>query len=62
MMFTNSFWAVNESLSNTPHSRSKLPNIRKPTNGREIGAIKPATIVMMIGKRIFVILDTPSAL
>ena len=34
-----------------PHSRSRLPNIRKPTSETDIGAMKPAMIVTMMGKQ-----------
>ena len=50
--------AVSERLSRTPHSRIRLPNIRKPTSATLLGAIRPATIVMQTGNRIRAVLET----
>ena len=49
MRFAKSFCAVWERRSKQPHSRSRLPNIRKPTSETDIGAMKPAMIVTMMG-------------
>ena len=58
MRFTSSFWAEADSELSTPHSRSRLPNIRKPTSGRDTGAMRPATTQMVTGKRIFAVWET----
>ena len=49
---------VSESEFKTPHSRIKLPNIKNPTKATESGATIPATTVIIIGKRIFVVCET----
>ena len=59
---TSSFCAELLSLSRTPHSLRRLPNIRNPTRGREAGAMNPATTMMMIGNRILVSFETLDAL
>ena len=43
---------------NTPHSRIKFPNIRKPISATERGDIIPVIIVTIIGNKIFVLLET----
>lgn len=58
--FASSFCALPERLSSTPHSRTRLPNIRKPMSSADLGAIVPATMVTKIGKMIFVALGTAS--
>ena len=53
------FCAVSERLRSTPHSRSRLPNIRKPTSATLCGETMPAITVTTIGNRmrvVFVIL------
>ena len=62
MRFTSSFCADMLRLLRTPHSRSRLPNMRKPTSGRESGASRPATMQMISGKRILAVWDTPRGL
>jgi len=56
--FASTFCAVSEREPSTPHSRMRLPNIRKPTSATERGAKMPAMTVTMIGKRIFVDCET----
>lgn len=56
------FCAVSERLFSTPHSRSRLPNIRNPTRETDIGATSPATKVTTMGKMIFAFLETLTAL
>ena len=51
-------WAVSERFPRTPHSRSRLPNIRKPTKDTEAGEISPTRKVTIIGKRILVVFVT----
>ena len=51
MRFARMFCAVSLRVFSTPHSRSRLPNIRKPTSETDIGAMKPAMIVTMMGKQ-----------
>ena len=58
MRFTSSFWAEAESELSTPHSRRRLPNMRKPTSGRDTGAMRPATTQMVTGKRILAVCET----
>ena len=50
--------ALLDRLSKTPHSLIKLPNIKKPTSDTDSGARSPATIVIAIGKIIFVPFET----
>ena len=57
-IFISSFCAVFESLSVTPHTLRRLPNIRHPTNGTASGTIIPTTNVTTMGKSIFSVLDT----
>ena len=54
----STFCAVSERLSSTPHSRIRLPNIKKPTSATLRGATNPAMTVMMIGKRMRVVFET----
>ena len=56
------FCAASERLFSTPHSRSRLPNIRNPTRETDIGATRPATKVTTMGKMIFAFLETLTAL
>ena len=58
MRFASTFCAVSEREFRTPHSRIKLPNIKNPTRLTDAGATTPATTVVRIGKRIFVVLLT----
>ncbi|MPM33314.1 hypothetical protein SDC9_79887 [bioreactor metagenome] len=58
----NSFCAVCDSLSKTPHSLIKFPNIKNPTRDTAVGAINPAIIVTTIGKSILVVFDTDAGL
>jgi len=53
------FWAVSLRLLRTPHSRTRLPNMRKPMSSALLGARAPATTVARMGKRMRVVLDTP---
>ena len=50
--FARLFCAVSDMVPRTPHSRIRLPNIRKPTRATEVGAIMPTTIVTTIGNAI----------
>ena len=56
------FCAVSESESSTPHSRMRLPNIRKPTSETLDGATIPVMTVMTIGKRMRVSFETDAGL
>ena len=47
--FASSFCAVCDRLLSTPHSRIRLPNIRKPIRASDEGAISPASTVTAIG-------------
>ena len=58
MRLAKSFWAVSDRRLSTPHSRMRLPNIRKPTRETEAGATRPATKVTMMGNRMRVVLVT----
>ena len=58
MRFARTFCAVSESESSTPHSRSRLPNMRKPMSETLFGAMMPTIIVSIIGKSILVSLET----
>ena len=57
MRFASTFCAVSDSEFNTPHSRIRLPNIRKPTSATAFGAKMPVMIVMTMGKRMRVVLE-----
>ena len=57
----SSFWAVWEREVSTPHSRIRLPNMRKPTSATEEGATRPAMTETTMGKRMRRRLDTPWA-
>jgi len=50
--------AVSERLPSTPHSRSRLPNIRNPTRETDAGEIRPTRKVTIMGNRIRVVLVT----
>lgn len=56
--FASTFCAVSESELSTPHSRIRLPNMRKPISASASGANSATIIVTMMGKRIFVSLET----
>ena len=58
----SSFCAVLDRLFNTPHSLTRLPNIRKPTSATDDGEMKPTMMVTMMGNAIFVPLDTETGL
>ena len=58
MRFASTFWAVSLSTFSTPHSRSRLPNIKKPTSATLAGATMPAMIVTTMGNRILVSWET----
>jgi len=58
MRFESVFCAVSERESSTPHTRMRLPNIKKPTSATLRGETMPQTAVIMIGNRIFVRLLT----
>ena len=49
---------ISEREFKTPHSRIRLPNIRKPISATDSGATTPAITVITIGKRIFVSFET----
>ena len=55
MRFASTFCAVSDRLRSTPHSRSRLPNIRKPTSATLCGDTMPAITVTTIGNRIRVV-------
>ena len=55
MRLASTFCAVSESESSTRHSRSRLPNIRKPTSATLLGAAMPAMKVTKMGKRMRVV-------
>ncbi len=57
-IFASSFWAACESLSVTPLSLRRLPNITKPSSDTEAGAIIPPSIVTAIGKIILALFVT----
>ena len=50
----STFWAVSLRAFSTPHSRSRLPNMRKPTRATLAGATSPAMTVTRMGNRILV--------
>ena len=50
--FESSFCAEIESLSRTPQTLIKLPNIKAPIRDTDIGAIIPAITVITIGNNI----------
>ena len=52
------FWAVSDRESRTPHSRIRLPNIRKPISATASGATRPTMTVTTMGNRILVVLET----
>ena len=62
MRLASSFWAVWDRVFSTPHSRIRLPNMRKPTSATEEGATSPATTDTRMGNRIRIRRDTPSKL
>ena len=55
------FCAVSEIELRTPHSRIRLPNIKKPISETDSGATTPAIAVIMMGNRILVSLETSLA-
>ena len=62
MILANSFCAVSDRRLSTPHSRRRLPNIKKPTRETDIGATKPAMMVTIMGNRMRVRLEIAFAL
>ena len=50
--------AVSDIVFNTPHSRIRFPNIKKPIRETERGATIPATTVIRTGNKILVIFET----
>ena len=53
----STFCAVSDSELSTPHSRSRLPNIKKPISATESGAARPAIMPSpSIGNRMRVVL------
>ena len=46
--FARTFCAVSERELSTPHSRIRLPNIRKPISATESGATRPAMMVRIL--------------
>ena len=50
----STFWAVSLRAFSTPHSRSRLPNIKKPTSATLAGATIPAITVTTTGNKILV--------
>ena len=59
MRLARSFWAVLDRVDSTPHSRIRLPNMRKPTSATEAGATSPAITVTTMGKKIRIRRVTP---
>ena len=57
-IFISSFCAVLESLSVTPHSLSRLPNISMPISGAAEGTSRDTNIVTTMGNIIFSVLET----
>ena len=57
-MYISALLAVSVSWWTTPLSRNRLPSISIPTSGAVVGRMRQTTMVTMIGKRIFSILDT----
>lgn len=57
--FARWFCAVSDMVPSTPHSRIRLPNIKKPTSATACGAMSPTIIETTIGKaiRIFLLTD-----
>ena len=58
IMFNSSFWAVLESLEQTPLSFSKFPSISIPTSVAASGTSSETTMVVTIGNNIFSVLET----
>ena len=58
MRFASTFCAVSDRASSTPHSRSRLPNIKKPISATARGETMPVRMVTKIGNRIFVRFET----
>ena len=58
MRLVSTFCAVSLRALRTPHSRSRLPNIKKPTSATLAGATSPAMTVTTIGNRMRVSLLT----
>jgi hypothetical protein len=57
-MSINASEAVLESLSVTPHSRKRFPNMKHPIRGADIGTSQMVTVAAMMGKRILSRLET----
>ena len=51
MRLENSSCAVRDSVFSTPHSRTRLPNIKKPTSATDAGAMSPTMNVTKMGNR-----------
>ena len=62
MRFASMFCADSLRLFSTPHSRMRLPNMRKPMSSADLGAIAPAIIVTIIGKSMRVSFETEAGL
>ena len=58
----STFCAVSDSEFSTPHSRIRLPNIRKKISSADPGATNAAIIRITMGNRIFVRLLTAAGL
>ena len=56
MRLASVFCAHSDRPRSTPHSRSRLPNIRKPTSAAESGATSEAMAETTIGNRMRVVL------
>ncbi len=57
-MFIRAIWTVSDSRSVTPHSFSRLPNIRQPMRAAVSGSSSTTKMVTTMGKMIFSVLDT----
>ena len=55
------FCAVSDMVPRTPHSRIRLPNMRKPTRETLVGAMRPTINVTTIGNAIRTLLETDEA-
>src|SRR5574344_1723525 len=56
--FVRAVRAVSASESSTPHSRTRLPNMRKPTSDTEAGAMSPVIMVTTTGNAMRTPFDT----
>ena len=57
-MLRSAFWAVSESRLTTPHSRMRLPNMKKPIKGAADGISRAQSPKTTKGKMIFSSLPT----